>query len=71
MIANLANLQIEIVDQLPSVGETNIIYLVKIILFLLQIYMMNMYFVDGKWEKIGDTEIDLSNYYTRDEVTIS
>lgn len=29
MIANLANLQIEIVDQLPSVGETNIIYLVK------------------------------------------
>nr|DAM45698.1 MAG TPA: hypothetical protein [Bacteriophage sp.] len=29
MIANLANLQIEVVDQLPSVGETNIIYLVK------------------------------------------
>jgi hypothetical protein len=29
MIANLANLQIEVVDQLPSTGETNIIYLVK------------------------------------------
>lgn len=67
MIANLANLQIEIVDQLPSVGETNIIYLVKKSGSAPDIH--NEYvFVDGKWEKIGDTEIDLSNYYTRDEV---
>lgn len=67
MIANLANLQIEIVDQLPSVGETNIIYLVKKSGSAPDIYDEYV-FVDGKWEKIGDTEIDLSNYYTRDEV---
>lgn len=67
MIANLANLQIEIVDQLPSVGETNIIYLVKKSGSALDIHDEYV-FVDGKWEKIGDTEIDLSNYYTRDEV---
>lgn len=67
MIANLANLQIEIVDQLPSVGETNIIYLVKKSGSAPDIHDEYV-FVDGKWEKIGDTEIDLSNYYTRDEV---
>lgn len=67
MIANLANLQIEIVDQLPSIGETNIIYLVKKSGSALDIHDEYV-FVDGKWEKIGDTEIDLSNYYTRDEV---
>lgn len=67
MIANLANLQIEIVDQLPSIGETNIIYLVKKSGSAPDIHDEYV-FVDGKWEKIGDTEIDLSNYYTRDEV---
>ena len=67
MIANLANLQIEIVDQLPSVGETNIIYLVKKSGSAPDIHDEYV-FVDGKWEKIGNTEIDLSNYYTRDEV---
>ena len=67
MIANLANLQIEIVDQLPSIGETNIIYLVKKSSSAPDIHDEYV-FVDGKWEKIGDTEIDLSNYYTRAEV---
>ena len=67
MIANLANLQIEIVDQLPSIGETNIIYLVKKSGSAPDIHVEYV-FVDGKWEKIGDTEIDLSNYYTRAEV---
>lgn len=66
-IANLANLQIEIVDQLPSVGETNIIYLVKKSSSAPDIHDEYV-FVDGKWEKIGNTEIDLSNYYTRAEV---
>lgn len=67
MIANLANLQIEIVDQLPSIGETNIIYLVKKSSSAPDIHDEYV-FVDGKWEKIGNTEIDLSNYYTRAEV---
>lgn len=67
MIANLANLQIEIVDQLPSIGETNIIYLVKKSGSAPDIHDEYV-FVDGKWEKIGNTEIDLSNYYTRAEV---
>lgn len=67
MITNLANLQIEIVDQLPSIGETNIIYLVKKSGSAPDIHDEYV-FVDGKWEKIGDTEIDLSNYYTRAEV---
>ena len=66
-IANLANLQIEIVDQLPSIGETNIIYLVKKSSSAPDIHDEYV-FVDGKWEKIGNTEIDLSNYYTRAEV---
>ena len=66
MIANLANLQIEVVDQLPSTGETNIIYLVKKSGSAPDIHDEYV-FVDGKWEKIGNTEIDLSNYYTKSE----
>lgn len=67
LIDNLANLQITVVDTLPTTGESNIIYLVKKAGTGTDIHDEYV-FVDGKWEKIGDTEIDLSNYYTRDEV---
>ena len=67
LIDNLANLQITVVDTLPTTGESNIIYLVKKSGSAPDIHDEYV-FVDGKWEKIGDTEIDLSNYYTRDEV---
>lgn len=67
MIANLANFRIEVVDQLPSTGETNVIYLVKKVGSEFDVHDEYV-FVNSKWEKIGSTDVDLSNYYTKEEV---
>ena len=67
MISNLANLRIEVVNELPSTGETNVIYLVKKAGTNPDVHDEYVY-VEGNWEKIGNTEVDLSNYYTKDHV---
>lgn len=67
MISNLANLRIEVVNELPSTGETNVIYLVKKAGTDPDVHDEYVY-VEGNWEKIGNTEVDLSNYYTKDQV---
>lgn len=67
MISNLANLRIEVVNELPSTGETNVIYLVKKAGANPDVHDEYVY-VEGNWEKIGNTEVDLSNYYTKDQV---
>ena len=60
-----------VVNQLPEVGEPNIIYLVK------KTEGENSYeewiYVEvsagvKKWEKIGDTDIKLGDYYKKDEI---
>lgn len=67
MISNLANLRIEVLNELPSTGETNVIYLVKKAGTNPDVHDEYVY-VEGNWEKIGNTEVDLSNYYTKDQV---
>lgn len=77
LIGNVSTIKIDVVDELPETGETNIIY------FVLNdestennIYNEYVY-INGKPELIGNTNIDLSpyalktefdNYYTKDEV---
>lgn len=52
-----------VVEELPSVGVTNKIYLVPN-----GHNTFDEYFWDGEnWDKIGETYIDLSNYYTKTE----
>lgn len=60
MISNLANLRIEVLNELPSTGETNVIYLVKKAGTNPDVHDEYVY-VEGNWEKIGNTEVDLSN----------
>ena len=67
MIGNLANLRIEVVTELPSTGEVNVIYLVKKVGKNPDVYDEYIY-VENTWEKIGNTEVDLSNYYTKEQV---
>lgn len=66
-IDNLANLQITVVDTLPTTGESNIIYLVKKAGTGTDIRDEYVY-VEGNWEKIGTTDADLTNYYTKTQV---
>lgn len=67
LIDNLVNLQITVVDTLPTTGESNIIYLVKKAGTGTDIHDEYVY-VEGNWEKIGTTDVDLSNYYTKTQV---
>lgn len=67
MIDNLANLRIEVVTKLPSTGEVNVIYLVKKVGKNPDVHDEYIY-VENTWEKIGNTEVDLSNYYTKEQV---
>jgi hypothetical protein len=63
-LAGITTFSFEVVDALPSTGESNVIYLVddgsgK--------YIMNAY-INGAWVELGTTEIDLSNYWSKDDL---
>ena len=58
-----ANVQVDVVDAEPPTPEENTLYFIK------QddnSYIRRMY-SGGAWHDMGDTEIDLSNYYTKNE----
>lgn len=59
--------KMQVVDTLPETGETDTIYLVK----KNHPGEQNLYdeyvYTNGSWEHIGDTSVDLSNYYTKEE----
>lgn len=60
-----AGMKYEVVDELPSTGEAGTVYLVpKQSAGTGDVYDEYIY-VDGSFEHIGSTEIDLSNYYTK------
>lgn len=56
----------EVVQTLPATGEDKIIYLVPNQGSTPNIYDEYIY-VNNNWEKIGTTEMDLSNYYNKTE----
>ena len=62
-----AKVAFQVVDTLPTTGETAIIYLVP----LADPETQNIYdeymWIGGAWEHIGSTKTDLSDYYTKEE----
>jgi hypothetical protein len=67
LIGNLTRLTLQVVQELPEVGTEHIIYLVPNNESGNNIYE-EWIFVQSKWEMIGTTEVDLSNYYTKEEI---
>ena len=61
MINNSTKLKKEVVTSLPSTGKEDIIYLLKNKNDTNNYYTEYMW-IGGKWEIIGDTKIDLSDY---------
>jgi len=55
-----------IVQTLPSTGEANVIYLLPKSGTAGDVYDEYLW-LSGAWEKIGTTEIDLSDYYTKSQ----
>lgn len=66
MIGQIATLSVQKVDTLPAENiKTNVIYLVaKEGAIGSDLYTEYMY-IDNKWEILGDTSIDLTNYLTK------
>lgn len=66
-IAKVHQFEVKKVDSLPQTGDSNVLYLVPKSGSGQDVY--NEYIWDGaKFELIGNTSIDLSNYYTKEEV---
>ena len=59
--------KMQVVDTLPETGETDTIYLVKKDNPGEQNLYDEYIYTDTGWEHIGDTSVDLSNYYTTEE----
>lgn len=64
-----SNLRYVIVEELPQVGENNVIYLVPKATSKTNNYYDEYMYISESWELIGDTEVDLSNYQTKIDST--
>lgn len=75
LLASVNKPAFEVVDTLPESGEQNVIYLVKKDTSSEQndVYDEYIWITDedgmSHWEHIGSTAVDLSNYYTKAEIT--
>ncbi len=64
-----AGFRVEVVDTLPETGENGVLYLVPNSGAGENIYDEYVWIESGeRYEKIGTTEIDLSQYYTKSEI---
>ena len=62
-IANISTFSVTIVTELPTTGQSNIIYFLGT-----QAPYTEYMWINGSWEVIGSTDTDLSNYYTKAQV---
>lgn len=67
-ISGITEFEFSVVDALPKTGEKGVIYLVAHAHGTSDIYDEYIWVTD-KFEKIGNTDIDLSSYVTNDELT--
>lgn len=62
--------KMQVVDTLPETGETDTIYLVKKDNPGEQNLYDEYVYTDTGWEHIGDTSVDLTDYYTKEETDV-
>ena len=58
IVSSIEKVTLKKVDKLPSVGESNVIYFVPKLHTEVDNVFDEFIYVDGKWENIGDTELD-------------
>lgn len=68
LIGAIKTIQMKIVEKRPIVGESNIIYLVPNSKTATENIYDEYVYIDNKWELIGSTQVDLSDYYTIEEI---
>lgn len=57
--------QVHIVDELPEIGENGVMYLIKKDTTSEEDLYNEYLYIDNKWNLIGNTHIDLTDYYTK------
>ena len=62
-----AGLSYEVVQQLPTNPESNVIYLVPSTTSITENVYDEKLYINNTWETIGSTQADLTNYYTKPE----
>lgn len=67
LLSNISSLDIEVVQELPTTGDLKKIYLLAQDRQAPDIYDEYLY-INGAWERIGSTAVDLTNYYTKEQV---
>lgn len=67
LIDSIYSFRIEFLDNLPVSGESHVLYLLRKIGASSDTYDEYLY-VDGKWEIVGNLSVDLTQYYTKDEI---
>lgn len=68
LIGAIKTISMKVLPTRPEIGETNIIYLIPSTKSETENIYEEWIYVDSKWELIGSTKCDLSNYYTKDEI---
>ena len=68
LLANFSSLDIEVVTTLPTTNiSTTTIYLKPLTTSATQNVYEEYIYINNKWEVIGTTQVDLSNYYKKSE----
>lgn len=67
IVATIEKITIRVVEALPETGEPNVIYLVPKAPGASDVYDEYIY-IENRWEKIGNTEIDLTDYAKKEWV---
>ena len=66
LLGQLTTINFKVVDVLPESGESNLIYLLKKEGEANDVHDEYIW-VEEKWEIIGSTKVDLTNYYTKED----
>lgn len=67
-ISDITGFHAEIVTELPAVGQTNILYLVAKSSAASSDGYDEYLYINGAWERVGSTDIDLSGYVQASEM---
>lgn len=68
LINSIKQFNIVKVDTLPGTGVANTLYLVPVTSSDTNNYFEEYLWIDSKWELIGTTKVDLTDYYTKEQV---
>lgn len=69
LIGAIKTISMKVVPERPATGENNVIYLVPSKTSQTENVYDEYIYISNKWELIGSTAVDLSNYYNKGEIT--